>query len=259
MTAFRLAAAATRWLRAEEPGASQGEAPAWDAWVLRRMCLGEVADVGGVLVDRAVLRQRFACVSERCAPRPGRGHQRSCCADVLVPLTRAEDRRLGRHASDLLGFMKAREPRLASCHARDFYRAEEAPVLARPAGRCVFSQLDARGRIRCRLHAYAKQAQVDRATVQPLGCRLFPLIVVDLGRGRVLLSVVAAHTHRLVASHPAHRYPCLCDPSLPPLHEALAADLDWLFGKGFAKALARAGQLSPSRHAAASDGKPPRR
>jgi len=38
--------------------------------LLRRMSQREVVLVGGVLVDRAVLRQRFACVSDRCAPGP---------------------------------------------------------------------------------------------------------------------------------------------------------------------------------------------
>jgi hypothetical protein len=102
----------------------------------------------------------------------------------------------------------------------------------------VFSGLDSQGHIRCHLHAYAKQARVDRGELQPVSCRLFPLIVVDLGNGRTLLTVVADHTRRLVGAHPVKRYPCLDDPSLPPLASSMRADLDWLFGKGFAKALA---------------------
>jgi len=136
--------------------------------------------------------------------------------------------------------MKAREPRLARLHGRHFYRAEGELGLARPDGRCVFSELDGQGRIRCHLHAYAKQTQIDRGLLQPVSCRLFPLIVIDRGGGRVLLTVVASHTRRLVSAFPPSRYPCLADPSLPPLHEAMRADLDWLFGDGFAQALTSA-------------------
>ena len=156
----------------------------------------EVVLVGGVLVDRAVLRQRFACVSDRCAPGPERGRNRSCCADTFVSLSRAEDRRLESRGVDLLGWLKAREPRLANYQGRHFYRDESELGLARPGGRCVFSQLDEQGRIRCRLHAYAKQARIDRSELQPLSCRLFPLIVVDRGAGRVLLTVVGSPGYR---------------------------------------------------------------
>jgi len=237
MTSFRLNPLFARWLRTETLSPDQGGPPDWDAWLLQRMCQGEVIDVGGVMVDRAVIRQRFACVSDRCAPGPDRGRYRSCCADAFVALSHAEDKRLAERGVDLLGWMKAREPRLAACHGRVFYRAQGEPGLARPDGRCVFSQLDGRGRIRCHLHAYAKQARSDRGELQPLSCRLFPLIVVDRGDGRVALTVVASHTRRLVSAHPPRRYPCLDDVSLPLLCESMRQDLDWLFGRGFAKAL----------------------
>lgn len=243
MKSFRLNPIVARWLRAEAPCArasDPGEPPDWDAWLLQRMSQGEIVEVGGVLVDRAVMRQRFACVSDRCAPGAGRGSCRSCCADAFVSLAPAEDRRLGTRGPELLGWMKAREPRLQQRQGRRFYRDEGEPGLARPGGRCVFSQLDAQGRIRCRLHAYARQARIDRGELQPVSCRLFPLIVVDRGGGQVVLTVVAGHTSRLVSAHPPRRYPCLQDDALPPLHEAMRGDLDWLFGKCFARALAKA-------------------
>lgn len=243
MASFRLNPLAARWLRADAPEASAGETTDWDAWLLRRMSRRELVEVGDVWVDLAVLRQRFACVADRCAPGRGRGRARSCCADAVVSLSRQEDARLAKHGEDLLAWLEAREPRLAGWQGTRFYRGGDEPdgrTLARPGGRCVFSQLDQVGRIRCRLHAYARHAGVDRATLQPLSCRLFPLIVVDRGGGRVVLTVVARHTRRLVGTHPAGRYPCLSDAALPPLHRALRRDLDWLFGAGFARALARA-------------------
>jgi hypothetical protein len=239
MTSFRLNPIVARWLRSEVAAPEDSRAPDWDAWLLQRMSRGEMIVVGGVFVDRAVLRQRFACVSERCAPGPGRGRYRSCCGDAFVPLSRVEDRRFAREGGDLVDWMKAREPRLEACQERGFHREENELGLARPDGRCIFSQLDGQGRIRCHLHAYAKHAGRERGELQPVSCRLFPLIVVDRGDGRVVLTVVASHTSRLVGAYPAKRYPCLDDASLPPLYEAMRDDLDWAFGKGFAKALAR--------------------
>src|SRR5664279_178055 len=113
-TLFHLNPLAARWLRAESSESDEGEPPDWDTWLLRRMSQAEVVLVGGILVDRAVLRQRFACVSDRCAPGADRGRNRSCCADTFVSLSRAEDRRLESRGADLLGWMKAREPRLAN-------------------------------------------------------------------------------------------------------------------------------------------------
>lgn len=237
MPSFRPNALVVPWLRSEAEVPDDVAGPDWETWLLRRMSRGEVMDVGGVLVDRAVLRQRFACVSDRCAPGPGRGRYRSCCADACVSLSRAEDRRLASRGVDLLPWIAAREPRLRERRGRGFYREGAERDLARPGGRCVFSGLD-QGRIVCHLHAYTKRARIDRGGLQPISCRLFPLIVVDCGDGRVLLTVVASHTRRLVSAHPPERYPCLDDPSLPPLYESMRGDLDWVFGKGFAKALA---------------------
>lgn len=238
MIRFRPNSLVARWLRAEGVAPDEGDGPDWDTWLLRRMSRGDVLDVGGVLVDRAVLRQRFACVSDRCAPGSARGRYRSCCADACVSLSGGEDRRLARRGVDLLGFIAKQEPRLRTHRGRTFYREDAEPSLTRPGGRCVFSKLDGQGRIRCHLHAYAKQKRIDRGQLQPINCRLFPLIVVDCGSGRVLLTVVASHTRRLVGAYPPKRYPCLDDASLPPLFESMRDDLDWVFGKGFAKQLA---------------------
>lgn len=247
MRSFRPNPLVARWLRAEGVTSDDGDLPDWETWLLRRMSHGEVIDVGGVMVDRAILRQRFACVSDRCAPGPARGRYRSCCADAMVSLSGAENRRLASRGADLLHRISVREPRLHGCGGRAFYRDAVEPALARPGGRCVFSKLDDQGRIRCHLHSYAKQAHIDRGGLQPLSCRLFPLIVVDCGGGRVLLTVVASHTRRLVSAYPPKRYPCLDDTSLPPLYESLRADLDWVFGNGFAKALATSARAHLNR------------
>ncbi|MGI5863057.1 MAG: hypothetical protein ACOX6T_13480 [Myxococcales bacterium] len=236
----RLNPTVARWLRAEHEGADSEAGTDWEAWLLRRMNAGAIAVIDGVFVDRAVAEQRFACVPERCAPGRGRGKWRSCCADAEVALSPGELRRLRRHEWLLADAIASREPRLAGC-GRGFWRADGPSYIARPGGRCAFSQIDGKGRIRCRLRALAKRHGLEQSDVQPLSCRLFPLIVVALGEGRTLLSVVSRSTSRLVATWPAGRFPCLNDESLPPLHISMRRDLDWLFGGGFARALAALG------------------
>ncbi len=237
---FELNPLAKRWLRARDraPQRDSAEGPDWQTWLLRQMSRAEIVDVGGVFLDRAILRQRFACVSDRCAPGPSRGRLKSCCADAQVLLSHAEEQRLRQVGPALSTYLSRRETRLGALEGRAFFCSAGEPALARPGGRCVFSRIDRAGRIRCALHAFSKVARLDRGAIQPLSCRLFPLIAVGLPRNGVALTLVARHTHRLVSAPAPDRYPCLSDPSLPPLIDSMRSDLDWLFGRGFARALA---------------------
>lgn len=217
------------------------DAPDWDAWREQLKEAGRLLKVGPVEVDRAVLEQRFACVPERCSPSQTRGKSKCCCTDLEVELTRLEGKHLDRFAEPLTGYMARKEPRLgiaASCKGR-FWREEDRAVLCRPDGRCVFSLRDGQGRVRCHLHAFARKQGVPLSEIQPLTCRVFPLLLVVLGRGKLVLSVLAKHSFREVGSLHPRRFPCLSDPTLPPIYESLSADLDWMFGQGFADELAR--------------------
>jgi hypothetical protein len=244
---FRLNPLVRRWLAADDLDSDpDDEDPAaledWDRWLLAHM-VGATVDVGGVLVDRAVLRQRFACVSERCAPRPEPRTWHSCCANARVGLTRAEVQRLDAHAAELSAYLHPREPRLQEWlwpqpdrdHA--FYLNDDGDSLCRPLGRCVFSRLDSQGRIRCRLWDYARARDLERSRVQPITCRIFPLMLMKLDDGTPVLGVLTRRNHRHVGGSPPSAYPCLSDPALPSLVDSMAADLDWLFGEGFASAL----------------------
>jgi hypothetical protein len=154
-----------------------------------------------------------------------------------VEVTPAEVRRLGPARGRLAGHLAAREPRLGALPLS----LVQDGTLGRPGGRCVLSCLGPGGRIRCHLHGLARALGADRRTLQPVPCQLFPLIVVDVGDGRVALTVVSRATYRLAGTRPPAQYPCLADDGLPPLVRSLAADLDWLMGRGFARALGGAG------------------
>lgn len=247
---FQLTPLVRRWLAADDldtdPDDDDDEADYdnWDRWVLAHM-VGPTVNVGGVLVDRALLRQRFSCVSDRCAPRPEPRHWHSCCANARVGLTRAEVKRLDGHTAELASYLYSREPRLQEWlwpqpdRDEPFYLNDDGDSLCRPLGRCVFSKLDDKNGIRCRLWDYTKRAGVERNLVQPITCRVFPLMLMKLDDGTPVLGVLTRKNHRHVGGSPPSDYPCLSDPSLPLIVESLADDLDWMFGPGFASELQR--------------------
>ncbi|MCU0661367.1 MAG: hypothetical protein MUC50_03470 [Myxococcota bacterium] len=236
---FALARPYREWLRSGSDAQSE-EADDGDlaAWVLRKMTKGELCSVSGVLVDKAIFEKRFACVPQRCSPLVLRDKRRSCCADLTVFLSPKERGRLARVRRRLACHLRQREPALADIiDARStFFLEEDGTALARPHGRCALSKLEKDGAIRCHLHAFARALGQPVARVQPISCGLFPLALFELPNGRVLLTVLQASNHKLLGALPPHRFPCLSDDALPPLLDSMAATIDGIFGKGFAKA-----------------------
>ena len=241
-----------RWLRSpclgDDPWGEQEVAATgwdWEDWFPKAAARDQILRLPGVWVDRAVLTQRFACVSDRCLPRPGRVAFRSCCADLGCVLSHGEARRLRPHTEALWKHLVRRDRRLLQhCHPpgqgdRPFWLDESGEYLARPDDRCVFSTIDGRGRIRCELFAFAKAQGLDRHDVQPVPCSMFPFVLLDMCDGSLALSVMNRQTYRYIPTwHPRH-FPCLSDPALPYLTESAAGDLDFFFGEGFAAELGR--------------------
>ena len=237
--AFRLDSKVRRWLEADEPEDNDDSCEDhFDCWLLKKESGEGVVEVGTILVDHSVLNTRFDCVPDRCAPVRGHRRWRSCCTDVYVPLTVAEKRRLSGIRNELAEYLPGREPRL-KCAEDRFYLDEEGEALCRPGGRCVFSLLDGRGRIRCHLHNLAKRHKRFQSDIQPYTCRIFPLLLILLDKGKILLTVLDKSNYKAWNTYPPWRFPCLVDPSLPPLVQSMAGTLDWLFGKGFARELSK--------------------
>ena len=236
---FALARPYREWLRSESDAQSEdADDGTLAAWVLRKMSKGELRSVSGVLVDKAIFEKRFACVPQRCSPALERGKRRSCCADLTVFLSPKERGRLTRVRRLLACHLRQREPALTDViDARStFFLEEDGTALTRPHGRCALSKLEKDGTIRCHLHAFARALGKPVVSVQPISCGLFPLALFELPSGRVLLTVLQASNHKLLGALPPHRFPCLSDDALPPLLDSMAATLDDIFGKGFAKA-----------------------
>ena len=231
-----------------ETSAQDASSPTFDdifqRWYLSIASRDLLLRVGSVRVDARILEARFACVPGRCAPGSDRGAFRCCCADIDLPLSRVEQRRLAGVRPWIRERLLSSEPRLRGV-IRDgatraaFWMAEEEGLVARPGGRCVFSMLDRDLRIRCRLYVVARRAGRPIEQVLPFNCRLFPLILIRTDEGRTLLTYLHPPIERAFQALPSRRFPCLNDPESPRLIHSMAATLDWAFGAGFAAELKR--------------------
>jgi hypothetical protein len=116
---------------------------------------------------------------------------------------------------------------------------QDGGTLLRSTKRCVFGVASEQG-IRCGLHLTESRLGLPAGALKPLSCRLFPLILVDLGEQR-LLTAVHRSTTRLGAPAPRW-FPCLRrDTSRSaPIGVELADTLGELFGLRVARAVARA-------------------
>jgi hypothetical protein len=157
----------------------------------------------GMLLDLPALAQPFACRSKTCAPSLRPARTRSCCADLVVELTPTEGDRIAAALPEVAAWMRPRDTRWQSVPA-----ILDGDLLVRSGGRCVFAAQDRHG-LTCALHAVEDATGRPRGALKPMPCRLFPLVLVDLGEDRVLLTAVTRHTARRVGLPPPASFPCL--------------------------------------------------
>jgi len=177
----------------------------WGGYVTRLAMRGDLGDGGeGLLLDLPALAQPYACNSVACAPGLRAAKTRSCCADLDAEPTSAERAAIEAARDELAAFLAPRDPRWRSGPPTLF----AGDVLTRPDGRCVFAVAGPTG-LACALHTLEDSTGRARGTLKPMACRLFPLIVVDLEEGRLLLTAVSPHTARHADLPPPRTFPCL--------------------------------------------------
>lgn len=204
----------------------------WEGHVMRLALRGGLGlGAEGLLLDLPALAQPHACRPATCAPGLRAAGTRSCCADLDVELTTAEERAIDEALPEIAAFLAPRDPRWAA--GPPPVAADR--VLARPGGRCVF----ATRALACGLHALEDATGRPRGALKPLPCRLFPLVVVDLGDDRLLLTAV----HRTTASRlglPPRRFPCLLGDDRVDLVRSARGTLAELLGEPAARRIVAA-------------------
>ena len=206
----------------------------WARLVVQRANEGCLGRTGRLLLDLPALAQPFRCQSGECTPGRREPGARSCCADIEVTLAPWERRAVLRALPALAALLAPRDRRWAPGVPALF----EEEALSRPGGTCILAIRRERG-LRCALEELERARHLRPGALKPLSCRLFPLVVVDLGQGRRLLTAVHAGTARLGATPPPRLFPCLRgDPGRPPLYRELGPVLEALFGRATYRGLA---------------------
>ncbi len=202
-----------------------GEAPEadWGGYVLKRALRGELGDGGeDLLLDLPALTAPYGCRSGACTPGRRTPKARSCCADLEVGLTGGE----------IAAIVRAL-PEIAPHLSEDARWAAGAPALfddgalRRPGRRCVFA-VDRGDGLVCALQLAEAASARPAGSLKPMPCRLFPLSLVDLGDGRLMLTAIHRDTARMLDSRPARVFPCLGEGE--PLYVAERAVIEAALG-----------------------------
>lgn len=207
----------------------------WSGHVNRLAMRGQLGAAGDLLLDLPALAAPYACEPDTCTPGRRAPRTRSCCADLDVELAPEEVAAIEAHLPAVAAAMAPVDPRWAEGAPT----WQEASTLSRPGKRCIFAVPEADG-LRCGLHRLEDADGLPRGTVKPLPCRLFPLIVVDLGDQRLLTAVSRANIRN---GAPSPRwFPCLRgDVQRPaPLAEGVLDTITEVWGPRVARAVRKA-------------------
>ncbi|MEQ1505785.1 MAG: hypothetical protein ABMB14_26355 [Myxococcota bacterium] len=208
----------------------------WSDRLYKLMARGDLGQIGRGearwLVDLPALTQPFACRSKTCTPGLRAPRRISCCADLVVELSEAERDAIAAGMPEVAAHLATTDPRWA-----DGVPAwTDGLELTRPGGRCVFAETGRAG-LRCGLHRVEDATGRPRGTLKPTPCRLFPLVVIDLGDGQRLLTAVHPQTARRLGFASAKVFPCLRDEPAMPLYRSCRSTIVELFGRGTYRSL----------------------
>ncbi|MCL6430554.1 MAG: hypothetical protein K6V36_06775 [Anaerolineae bacterium] len=234
----------------------------------------ELLEVDGVLVDVAnVLQRRYRCDTSCCVYRLDREvHGRSlagdCCHRPEVRLAAGEEEGLLAHLEGIMRHMApgSREMligRLARCQ-EDPGLAFSSPVIVNgrltghrrlrltPAGDCLFrfeGYENGRPFVRCAIHAYLLESGLPLWGIKPMTCWVWPLAVVPLYDGRLLLTLHTRDTLMFTGEGHYHASrPCLLHPpeDAPFVYQTAEQELRQLLGNDFYDHLLKAiGEPAP--------------
>ena len=205
MRASPASTALSNWLR------DYNEAP-WRRYIDSLRGRGLLMDVDGILVDcQAMFRTRFHCDTRLCAGIDRDPETDSCCTDYEVEITPEEKERIVANADGVLELLSRCDAGRVNTHRSisEFFEESHSISLAKEKGRCVFSYRNPEGQLRCGLHSLALEKNVPVASIKPLTCVFFPIVVYRFENGDTLLTTISRDTSGLMEGAKDTQLPCL--------------------------------------------------
>jgi len=225
-----------RWLR------DYNEAP-WRRYVESLRERGLLAIVDGIMVDAgAIFQTRFQCDTRSCASMDRGADIESCCTDYHVEITPEEKERIVANAGGIFELLGRFEGDRIGPHRKidEFFEESHSIALAKEKGRCAFSYRDASGMLRCGLHSLALEKGVPVASIKPLTCVFFPLVVYRFENGQTLLTAISDETGDLMEGEKDTNLPCLRMKKGDPMFVECRMAIETGFGSAFFEHLSAA-------------------
>lgn len=221
--------ALSNWLR------DYNEAP-WRRYIDSLRGRGLLVDVDGILVDcEAMFRTRFHCDTRTCAGIDRDPETESCCTDYEVEITPEEKERIVANADAVLELLSRYDAGRVNAQRSisEFFEESHSISLAKEKGRCVFSYRDSEGRLRCGLHSLALEKNVPVASIKPLTCVFFPVVVYRFENGDTLLTAISRDTAGLMEGAKDTQLPCLRLQKGDPMFMECRTAIETGFGSAF--------------------------
>ena len=225
---------AERWLR------DFNEAP-WRRYILSLKEHGLLADVDGIMVDAGtIFKTRFRCDTRTCAGIDRGPGIESCCTDYEVEITPEEHARILENGGALLELLRRHDGERVAAGRKigEFFLESHTISLAKEQSRCAFSYRDTGGQLRCGIHSLALEKGVAIASIKPLACVLFPLVIYRFENGETLLTATSRETGPLFGREKDAELPCLKMEQGDPMFVECRMAIEAGFGEAFYHRLA---------------------
>jgi hypothetical protein len=227
---------AERWLR------DFNEAP-WRRYIRALEERELLVNVDGIMVDAGTLfKTRFRCDTRTCAGIDRGPGIESCCTDYDVEITPDEHARIVEHGEEVIELLSRHDGERVSPGrtVAEFFLESHTISLAKEKKRCAFSYRDGGGQLRCGLHSLALEKGRPIASIKPLACVLFPLVIYRFENGETLLTATSRETSPLFGRERDTELPCLRAEQGDPMFIECRMAIETGFGEGFYQRLTQA-------------------
>jgi hypothetical protein len=231
MRASPATSALRNWLR------DYNEAP-WRRYIDSLRGRGLLVEVDGIMVDcEAMFRTRFHCDTRICAGTDRDPETESCCTDYEVEITPEEKERIVANADEVLELLSRYDAGRVNAQRSisEFFDESHSISLAKEKGRCAFSYRAPEGQLRCGLHSLALEKNVPVASIKPLTCVFFPVVVYRFENGDSLLTAISRDTSDLMegGANKDMQLPCLRVQKGDPMFMECRTAIETGFGQTF--------------------------